>query len=416
VLFRVQSCTIAGVVGFTSIIAFGDEVANWRDAATLSNPAREVIGQLVPTLATQPHGVLILASSARTTIDYHATAFAEGDTEHQLVEHAPTWIANPSLTEEQTKSLEPHPATWWMQFAAQPSDAITSITTAAAYDQCTSKGVQRRSAIPNARYLTFVDPGFRNDRFVVGSYHSEMREMGPDRVELVVVEDALTVLAPTFTQKVSVEEGIRAIVEHARAYPGRVYSDVHFFDALHPQLRERGVDFVEMKNTSPLISERIANLQVRFEAGTIALLDDEDARREMLTAQLQLHAHGRMTLRAPERRGAHDDTVSVRLLACDPDAVARLPPADGDVVVQHDAFWWDAEQHTLHGGRARYFRRGEGGRLTPREPPYGTEAFIEWAEELLGKGDTTPSIDRWRAENAQREANPGRPIWARVDE
>lgn len=104
----------------------------------------------------------------------------------------------------------------------------------------------------------------------------------------------------------------------------------------------------------------------------------------------------------------------MRLIACDPELTARLPPADGDLVVQRGRVWWDMEARELHGGELRYFTRGPGGRLTPREPPYGTEAFVEWAETMLANGDSTPSIDRWRTEQAQREANPGR--WARVDE
>lgn len=126
VLFRVTTCSTRGVVGFTSIAVFGDEVARWESRETSANPAAEVIGSLAPTLATQPDGFMVLSSSPWSLDDFHATEFAKGDTEHQLTSFAPTWSANPTLTEERTHELEPDNKRWLREYAAQPSASVSA--------------------------------------------------------------------------------------------------------------------------------------------------------------------------------------------------------------------------------------------------------------------------------------------------
>ncbi|HVU05228.1 MAG TPA: hypothetical protein VHE30_25945 [Polyangiaceae bacterium] len=137
VIFRVISCTTSAVVGFTSIAVFGDEVARWESRDTMANPARDVIGSLMPTLATQEHGFAVLCSSPWGTDDYHAELFDQGDTEHQVVSHAATWVANPTISEARTHELEPDPRVWSREYAAEPgatvSQAIDSADVVACY-------------------------------------------------------------------------------------------------------------------------------------------------------------------------------------------------------------------------------------------------------------------------------------------
>lgn len=126
VLFKTLSCTVRGVVGFTSVAVFGDEVAKWESRDTMANPAREVVGSLAPTMATQPHAFMVLCSSPWGTDDYHAELVDQGDTEHQVVSDAPTWEANPTITEEQTRALEPDERVWQREYAAIPGATVTA--------------------------------------------------------------------------------------------------------------------------------------------------------------------------------------------------------------------------------------------------------------------------------------------------
>jgi hypothetical protein len=158
-----------------------------------------------------------------------------------------------------------------------------------------------------------------------------------------------------------------------------------------------------MPSTSPAITARIEALQVRLASARIDLVDDARMRREVLGAQLVLHPGGRQTLRAPERRGAHDDVVSALLLACDPTTVQKLPCSGGDVVVRRSPVRWG--EGGLSGGEARYFARAKNGALVPREPPYGTRAYEKWAIGMIASGYSTLSIERWQRE--QRQGDEG---------
>lgn len=126
VLFRVVTCSVKGTVGFTSILVIGDEVARWESRETYANPAADVIGSLAPTLATQPDGFMVLSSSPWSLDDFHAVEFAKGDTGHQVASFAPTWVANPTLSEERTHELEPDNKRWLREYAAVPSASVSA--------------------------------------------------------------------------------------------------------------------------------------------------------------------------------------------------------------------------------------------------------------------------------------------------
>lgn len=126
VFFKTFAATTSAVVGFTSIAVFGDEVARWEARDTAANPAREVLGSLTPTLATQAHGFAVLCSSPWSVDDYHAELFALGDNEHQATSFAPTWVANPTISEERTHELEPDQRTWQREYGAEPGATVTA--------------------------------------------------------------------------------------------------------------------------------------------------------------------------------------------------------------------------------------------------------------------------------------------------
>jgi len=126
VAFRTFTASIAGVSGFTAILFVADEVSKWRDADTGANPASEVLASAGPTMATMPAARMFLCSSPLGTLDAHATAFDQGDTATQLVAHAPTWLANPTLSEEDTRALEADERLWRREYAAIPQATFSS--------------------------------------------------------------------------------------------------------------------------------------------------------------------------------------------------------------------------------------------------------------------------------------------------
>lgn len=167
VVFTVFTASIAGVSGFTSIFVLCDEVAKWRDSDTGANPAAVVISSVAPTMATQPNAKMILSSSPMGLLDAHADAYALGDTPHQMVAYAPSWEANPTLTEASTRADEPDELVWLREYKAIPqAEGETSLMTTALLDRVTRK----TGDIPADDRHTFVatiDPATRGNAWTL---------------------------------------------------------------------------------------------------------------------------------------------------------------------------------------------------------------------------------------------------------
>lgn len=136
IVFQVFPATTTAALGFTAILVICDEVAAWRDAATGANPAREVLASLRPTLASQRAARIVLSSSTRGTGDAHARAFDEGNTPHQRVAFAPTWLANPTLTEAELRADEPDPQVFDREYAAIPQVGSVRALNPEHFDRC----------------------------------------------------------------------------------------------------------------------------------------------------------------------------------------------------------------------------------------------------------------------------------------
>lgn len=121
--FRVYTASIAGVSGFTGIFVICDEVSKWKDSETGVNPATEVLASVRPTMATQREARIVLSSSPMGMLDAHYDAFEEGETALQITAYAPTWVANPSVTEADCEVLEPDPVKRAREYEAIPQAA-----------------------------------------------------------------------------------------------------------------------------------------------------------------------------------------------------------------------------------------------------------------------------------------------------
>jgi hypothetical protein len=161
VAFKVYTASVSGVSGFTAIAVICDEVAKWRDADTGANPAREVLSSLRPTMATQPNARIFLSSSPLGRLDAHAAAFEAGDDDFQRVAFAPTWVANPSLTEADTRALERDEDRWKREYGAIPIEGDeASLLSAALVDRSTRTTAGDLPREKGVSYVAAMDPGF----------------------------------------------------------------------------------------------------------------------------------------------------------------------------------------------------------------------------------------------------------------
>jgi len=196
VCFRVFTASIAGVSGFTGIFLLLDEVAKWADADTGANPATEVIRSIRPTMQTQPNARAVMSSSPMGMLDAHYDAFEEGETPLQVTAEAPTWVANPTITEQQTRTDEPDESTWLREYAAVPqAEAETSLLTdmlivrAQREDRIVTE-VERLQGLTSADlarapghwYVATIDPATRGNAWTL-----IVATRGPDRVRRIVL-------------------------------------------------------------------------------------------------------------------------------------------------------------------------------------------------------------------------------------
>ncbi len=164
-MFRVATCSVSGTVGFTSVATFADEMARWESRETSANPAKEVMGSLRPTMATQAAAFEACSSSPWGEDDYHHELFEAGDSDDQCVAHAATWEANPTITEDETHRLEPDQKTWSREYAAIPSQGVVNNWFGLAVDVALSLGVEPSGIRNGMRPLFAIDPAWVKDYF-----------------------------------------------------------------------------------------------------------------------------------------------------------------------------------------------------------------------------------------------------------
>lgn len=144
-VFKTFPASTMAVVGFTCILEIDDEVAAWRDRETGANPATEVLALLAPTRATQPWSFRVVSSSPRSTLDRHFELFEAGDTDEQMVAYAPTWIANPTISEEQTRADETDQRIWSREYLAVPQAGTSAAFDVEAVDRAFRPRKSKRS-------------------------------------------------------------------------------------------------------------------------------------------------------------------------------------------------------------------------------------------------------------------------------
>jgi len=125
--FKVLSSRVGAVSGWRCIGWTGDECAKWNNEGV--DPSSEVIASMRAMTVTHPNARGRMFSSPLATLGHFYETWALGDTDDQVVGHAPSWVANPSITEAQTRKLEPRENFWKREYAAQPSGNLNDTFT-----------------------------------------------------------------------------------------------------------------------------------------------------------------------------------------------------------------------------------------------------------------------------------------------
>lgn len=284
VLFKPIACTTKAVVGFTSICVIADEVARWESRDTAANPAREVIGSLAPTTASQPNAFMVLSSAPWGVDDLHHERFEAGDNEQQLVSFAATWTANPSISEARTHELEPDPRTWSREYGAVPGGTISDAFDAEDVAQCFRKPEWG----PARPFMTIDASSLRGDAFTWA--------LGGVSLADEVVVSEVGGWEGEQLRRVSMADVVSDIADRAKAANvSTIFADQREEASLTSMFCTEGVGFKSYAWSEPSKDDAMQLLRRLMRERRLYLPEHERLKRELLTMKARLLPSGRIS-------------------------------------------------------------------------------------------------------------------------
>jgi hypothetical protein len=306
--FRVLSCNVASVSGWTTILAVADEVAKWLNADTGQNPAGEVLASLRATMATQPLARMMLLSSPLSTEDAHAEAFDIGDTDAQIVAQAETWVANPTVTETETRKLEPDPRVWAREYAAIPQAAKLAAFDAVAVDRAFESRFTADS-VTKARVMVIDASSGKKDTWAFAI---------AERVVTGLAENICFPFVDGREGRFFDQEAGEKVIAHVATVAKKegittVYGDQRESLMIASAFKRHGLRFVECPWTATSKPDAVARVRRWLADGTLVLAKHDKMRKEMLAFEERVTPNGVLTYGA--RGGKNDDYVALLITA-----------------------------------------------------------------------------------------------------
>lgn len=307
-IIRVYPAHARFAVGYTCVFLLCDEVARWRDDETGANPATQVLASIRPAMATQPNAHEFLISSPWSTTDAHWDAMQEGENDNQTVCHAPSWVANPTLTEEGTKADEPDEQTWLREYAAQAMTATEErLFSPDLLAQCIEHIDLPRNPEPGDQVVCGADWGFSRNSSALVVCHISL--LGVYHVA------ELMVIAPKPGMPLKPSE-VAAEATHTMKSHGATVclADVHYREAMDEHLRKDGC------HQAPAPVKDVATQYIRMRSlmakGLLKLPAHQSLIRDLTDTKVVPKSGGGLKVILPKRAGgAHADAVSALALA-----------------------------------------------------------------------------------------------------
>jgi hypothetical protein len=315
--WRVFACQIGAVSGFRCIGFTADELTKWRSADRLANPAGEVCASLNAMTVTHPRARRLLVSSPLGMVDYHYKRFALGDTEQQLTCSAPTWVANPSVTEEQTHELEPDERVWAREYAAIPQAGALAVfepdAVARAFQALPSPAV-------GGRRVGIIDASSgKSDTWSWAVCGWRLVEGKPR-----LVFERVDGFEGSFWRQLSGDAVVASISDSFKAAGVHtVHGDQRESLMIRSAFRRHGLRFVEHPWTAPNKERAVSTVRRWLADNLLSLPEHEELRDELLMFEERTTTSGGFTFGA--RGEFHDDYVALLLTAAIADAAKQLP-------------------------------------------------------------------------------------------
>jgi hypothetical protein len=177
---EVRPASYRTIRGISAVGAIADEIAYWRSDELSTNPDREILKALRPSLATTG-GLLACISSPHAKrgelfLTYKRHFGPEGHPAI-LVAKAASRVMNPSLSQKVIdRAYEEDPDAALAEYGAEFRGDIEQFITREAIEACVTKGVSVRAPLSSERYHAFCDPsGGSADSMTMAICHRELK-------------------------------------------------------------------------------------------------------------------------------------------------------------------------------------------------------------------------------------------------
>ncbi len=355
---RVYAASFRTAVGMTCVGIVCDEVARWRDEDTGANPAKEVLASVRPSLATMINSHEFLSSSPWSTLDAHYEAYELGNTAEQLTAHAPTWVANPTISQARCEQLEPDELTREREYGAIPMKAgLSSFFDGYAIEDTIDQGLHCPLPPETHQKLTAgADFGFKRDSSAIAVVAKDSDGLMHKLIDYME-------LKPSVGEPLKPSETVAAFASVLkRNYLKSVMADHHYREAVSEYLAKNKMGLISAPGGALGNMKVYVNARSLIHQGRVRIPDHAQLRRDLLEVQHRPTPNGGLRIILPRRTGGgHADLVSAFVLALYQRGGAMVPE---DTILPNG---WTRQELTTCEDLARELKGEDGVQYTEKE-------------------------------------------------
>ena len=297
---EIHTASFRTIRGYTVAAALFDEMAFWRseDAA---NPDREILAAIRPAMATIPDSMLLCASSpyARRGSLYETWKRYYGqENDRILVWQAPSWVMNPSLSQEWLdEEFEKDAASARAEYGAEFRSDVENFISEEALEAATPANRFELPYIPEFNYVAFTDPsGGSKDSFTLAISHYD-----EDKDKCIL--DAIREVQPPF----SPEEVTKEFSETMQSYHiSTVIGDRYGGEWPRERFREHGIEYEPADKVKSDVYREMLPL---VNSGKVELLVHQRMVNQFLLLERRTRRGGKDSIDHPPN--THDDIANV---------------------------------------------------------------------------------------------------------
>jgi hypothetical protein len=311
---KILASRVGAVSGFRCYGWTADENAKWSSDG--SNPSKEVVASMRAMTVTHPRARGRMFSSPVGRIGHFYDTLAQGDCFGQIVTQAATWIANPSVTEAQTRELEPDARIWAREYAAIPQAGALAAFDPAAIDRAFAP---KRTLPSDGRVLVLDPSSGKKDTWSWGVVGWNREHHDPGYIRF----DAIDGIEGSFWRETKSDDVVARVAKVAKDLGiTDVHSDQREAFALEAAFRAHGLIFQAHDYTAASKPRAVETVRRWLADDMISLPEHAKLRTELHGFEERATASGSFTFGA--RGSGHDDFVALLLTAALTDIAGEL--------------------------------------------------------------------------------------------